>query len=244
MLNLYCKKKELERISTDEFLSIFPQEKPVISLVGAGGKSTLQQLIAQEFSRLGRKVLSTTTTHIYKPLDGHYARNLPVAQSLWKSGKYAVVGEDEGEKLGMLPLESLKTYMESGEVVLMEADGAKKMPMKLPRLGEPVILSESNFLLMVLGLSAVGKPLSQVCFRQELAEEILRKSGDDIVSPEDLIGVIQYYFKRESITKDYAVILSQCNTKELKKLGVSMINTLQEMGYENLFLFEKKEMSQ
>ena len=38
----------------------------VVTLVGAGGKTTLMFALAQEFSRLGKRVVITTTVKMYK----------------------------------------------------------------------------------------------------------------------------------------------------------------------------------
>lgn len=49
-------------------------------------------------------------------------------------------------------------------MVLLEADGAKRMPCKVPAAHEPVLLPESDIVLTVAGLSALGRPLREVCF--------------------------------------------------------------------------------
>ncbi|MCA1795623.1 MAG: hypothetical protein LC660_17455, partial [Desulfobacteraceae bacterium] len=64
-------------------------ETGVISLIGAGGKTSLMFCLARELARSGRKVLSTTTTNVLFPskeqsaitLVSDTAQNL-VAQSI------------------------------------------------------------------------------------------------------------------------------------------------------------------
>ncbi len=46
------------------------QSREVISLVGAGGKTTLMFRLAKELSLSGKKVVTTTTTKILKPTPG------------------------------------------------------------------------------------------------------------------------------------------------------------------------------
>lgn len=41
----------------------------VIAFVGAGGKTTLIQKMARELQENGKKVIVTTTTHMYRPDD-------------------------------------------------------------------------------------------------------------------------------------------------------------------------------
>ncbi|HWP45747.1 MAG TPA: selenium cofactor biosynthesis protein YqeC [Candidatus Limnocylindrales bacterium] len=42
----------------------------LISLIGSGGKTTLMYKLAREATRMGMKVISTTTTHMYVPTPG------------------------------------------------------------------------------------------------------------------------------------------------------------------------------
>lgn len=42
----------------------------VISIVGAGGKTSCLFWLAQAFSQLGKKVMITTTTHMFLPREG------------------------------------------------------------------------------------------------------------------------------------------------------------------------------
>ena len=44
----------------------------VTALVGAGGKTTAMLTLAEELSKAGRRVIVTTTTHIFPPDAGRY----------------------------------------------------------------------------------------------------------------------------------------------------------------------------
>ena len=44
--------------------------------------------------------------------------------------------------------------MELSDLVLIEADGSKRLPCKVPADHEPVLLPESDIVVAVLGLSA------------------------------------------------------------------------------------------
>jgi len=58
------KKRTRSPLLTD---SLGLQEREVISLVGAGGKTTLMFRLARELLLAGRKVVTTTTTKILEP---------------------------------------------------------------------------------------------------------------------------------------------------------------------------------
>ena len=70
----------------EDLIQTIENQHRIISVVGAGGKSTLIRTLAERLSRRGRRVLVTTTTHIWKPEDGTYAEGEAEAERLWKQG--------------------------------------------------------------------------------------------------------------------------------------------------------------
>ena len=145
----------------------------VVSLVGGGGKTTLLYAFARHCAAKGWRVLVSTTTHIRQPGE-NYAADEAALAALWAAGQYAVAGVPaEQGKLTALPPEQLTRWMAQADMVLLEADGAKRMPCKVPAAHEPVLLPESDIVLAVAGLSALGRPLREVCFRLEQACALL-----------------------------------------------------------------------
>lgn len=51
---------------------------------------------------------------------------------------------------------------------LYEADGSRNHPIKYPASYEPVLLPQTDLLIVCMGLSAIGKPLGEFCHRHEL----------------------------------------------------------------------------
>ena len=142
------------------------QEPLVVALVGAGGKTSTMYQLAQRLSQAGERVLVATTTKIFQPCR-NYAATLAQVQALWQQGHYAVVGtlEPATKKLG--PCKELENWSREATVVLLEADGAKRLPAKVPAAIEPV-LPKNTYVLGLLGLEALGRPVEQVCFRSHL----------------------------------------------------------------------------
>ena len=62
------------------------------------------------------------------------------------------------------------------EVSLWEADGSKRLPLKVPRDTEPCLESWFSDLVLIVGLAAAGQPLGQVCH----CFELLQKSCPDL----------------------------------------------------------------
>ena len=63
---------------------------------------------------------------------------------------------DGGEKL-TAPYVSIGDLESLADYVLVEADGAKRFPLKAPAAHEPVIPDETRLVIAVAGLSGVGK---------------------------------------------------------------------------------------
>ena len=91
---------------------------------------------------------------------------------LWQQGTYVVAGTPAPhEKLTILPEAIRSEWISDADITFLEADGAKCLPCKFPAAHEPVILPQSDIVLAVAGLSALYRPLGEVCFRAELAIE-------------------------------------------------------------------------
>ncbi len=155
----------------------------VVSLVGGGGKTTLLYAFARHCATKGWRVLVSTTTHILRPETNYVPDDASLA-ALWQAGEYAVAGAPAANgKLTALPPEQLHRWMAQADVVLLEADGAKHFPCKAPAAHEPVLLPESDIVLAVAGLSAMGRPLREVCFRLEEACALLDASPETALTP-------------------------------------------------------------
>ena len=147
-------------------------KKHTICLVGGGGKTTLLYELAEHFAAQGRRVLVLTSTHILQPDALVYAENAVAARALWQRGSYAVIGTPEpaSGKLTLPPMALYAELWQQADIILCEADGAKRLPCKLPAAHEPVLLPECDIVLAVAGADALGRALGEVCFRFELAQ--------------------------------------------------------------------------
>ena len=193
----------------------FGAQKRVVSLVGGGGKSTLMYFMATTCAKEGKKVLVTTTTNIFRPTNAVYATTVGEAEALWAAGRIAVIGTPipGKEKLKMPEEGLLRELLEKCDVCFIEADGSKHYPTKVPRDGEPVFLPESDLVIAVFGLSAIGKPLKNVCFRKELATELLGVEEDHLLTEEDAAEILRASWgaRKDVGDRDYCVVLNQCD---------------------------------
>ena len=161
----------------------------VVAIVGAGGKTTCLRRLQLECKKLGIKAAAGTTTHI------QYERNETFLDRPDRNAAREILGKTGtlwmGEpvsdwKCKGLPESFYRELLADGVRLLLEADGAKGRPVKAPRDGEPVILPETDWVLAVYGLDAVGQPAKDVCCRVEQVCAILEKRETDALTAADL----------------------------------------------------------
>ena len=206
------------------------EKKYVVSVVGGGGKSTLIEWLASRLTEAGRKVLVTTTTHIYIPEPCFYAADRKSVTERWAEGRYAVIGQPEPQtgKLTIPPQRLLSECMAQADTVLIEADGAKGMLCKVPADHEPVILPESDLVIGVVGMSCLGKQLRDCCFRWESVS--LR--GDECMTEEMLAELLSSRCgaRKGAGARSYLVVLNQCDTELLAASADRIKALLRERG--------------
>jgi probable selenium-dependent hydroxylase accessory protein YqeC len=167
---------------------LLPQGGGVVSLVGAGGKTTLMFHLARELAEDGARVLTTSTTKILKPSKDQSAKIIVSADArtvIKKSEGYLSVYPHvtaarsdlapEGKLIGFEP-SAIEQIWETELFgwILVEADGAGGRPLKAPEDHEPVIPACSAVVVGVVGLDGVGRRLEE--------EDVFRSKGFSRIS--------------------------------------------------------------
>ncbi len=204
------------------------------AIVGAGGKTTIMYELAACLSGKGKKVLVSTTTHIYKPPEAVYAANLQQLEYLWQRGSYAVCGrqaEDAG-KLRMPEPDVLAKYMQLADITLLEADGAKGRPCKIPAAHEPVILPQCDIVIGVLGLDALGQAVEQACLRAELVQKLLGCDGSHLLTVNDLTYIMtsEFGLRKNVAGRKFYPVLNKCDTVVAAAKAAAICALLQQQG--------------
>ncbi|HWQ98084.1 MAG TPA: selenium cofactor biosynthesis protein YqeC [Clostridia bacterium] len=172
----------------------FDVPKGITALVGGGGKTTAMLRLARELAAGGARVIVTTTTHIFPP-DGIPTGNPGNADEITHAlllepllclGKPAADGKLGAPDLPMDTLANLADY------VLVEADGAKHLPLKAPAEHEPVIPPETRLVIAVAGLDGIGQPIRDAAFRPELYAALCGKAETEPVTPRDIALVLAH----------------------------------------------------
>lgn len=186
-----------------------------ICLVGGGGKTTVMYELAAAWAACGRKVLALTSTHILRPADGSFAADAAAVHSLWQCGRYAVIGTPElaTGKLTAPPQDLYEVLQSQADVILCEADGSRHHPCKAPAEHEPVLLPDSDIVLAVAGMDALGCSLAQACQRPQLAAELLGCGVEKIIDAQTLAALLlsEQGARKNVGTRAYYIVLNKCD---------------------------------
>ena len=147
--------------------------KDVVSLVGAGGKTTTMFRLADELASQGWKVITTTTTMIWQEarcepviMEPDGPRLLEKVRGALSSHNRLIVAagldQVQGKLIGLEPalVDELIAVPEV-DAVIVEADGARGRSLKAPADYEPIIPSSTSLLVPVAAVDALGKPLDE-----------------------------------------------------------------------------------
>jgi probable selenium-dependent hydroxylase accessory protein YqeC len=157
-----------------------PAGRGVIALVGAGGKTSALFGLGEELALGGRgaAVLLTTTTHIYDPRleSGRSFDRLafvPAMETPAEGGagprplrpggpeRLVLAAREEpgtGKLVGIHPAR-VAGLARAWDWVVVEADGAKRLPVKAPAGHEPALPPGAGLVLGFIGLGCLGRPM-------------------------------------------------------------------------------------
>lgn len=190
-------------------------KKHTICLVGGGGKTTVMYELAAAWAACGRRVLVLTSTHILQPADGRFAADVPAVQNLWQQRRYAVIGTPELStgKLTLPPQSVYEALKLQADVILCEADGSRHHPCKVPAEHEPVLLPDSDIVLAVAGMDALGNSLQQACQRPQLAAALLGCGAEKILDAQMLtVLLLSEQGAHKNVGKrTYYIVLNKCD---------------------------------
>jgi len=162
----------------------------VISIVGAGGKTTAMFRLANELASQGWNVVTTTTTMIRREKRSELILIEADQETLLEKARSALTehsnitlasgfSEAEGKLLGLDPatVDAL-VALPQVDAVVVEADGAKGRSLKAPAPHEPVIPSSTAILVAVAAVDAVGRPLDESTVHRP--ERVARLAGAEL----------------------------------------------------------------
>jgi probable selenium-dependent hydroxylase accessory protein YqeC len=215
----------------------------LISLVGAGGKTTTIYALAKSAAEQGMRVLISTTTMMMDPRSDPIAQydrfylgpllpeNLPAGTE--EPGQIHFAASEtveEVSKVRGLSGEKLTEISKNYDLILIEADGANHRPVKAPGPHEPVIPKDTDLLIGIIGLDCLGKPMdARTVHRPELFAKITGLAGGEVIGPEQLIKLINSptgLFKGAPEGIEKIVLLNKSDLQERKAQFLSYLETI------------------
>ena len=225
-----------------EALGMSLHKPAVISLVGGGGKTAAMFLLARELKELGKKVLVTTTTNIGVPEPGQC--DIALLEGCTDLGQLATLPAGTIVCLGSGLLHGKICKVKSVEpafidelhasgwfdCILVEADGAKRKPIKAPADYEPVIPESTTLVIGVIGLDALGKEISEEnIHRLELFCACTGKNPGELIDRQSIIELIlaeKGLFKGAPPSSRKVVLLNKADNELLVSQGEQIAQEL------------------
>lgn len=223
-------------------------ESGVISLVGAGGKTSLMFALARELVAIHKRVLTTTTTKIFRPtieesaatiVSGDPKEIVLKAESLLQDRLHLTVGcdypPDKGKLSGLAPAD-LAYIRQSNlfDFILIEADGAARRSLKACASHEPVVPKFSDRVVSLAGLDVVGRPLTEDwVFRSDLFSHITGLPHTHAVTESAIVAALLHDMSSiTSIGQETLKIafLNKADHHKARIVGERIASLLEERG--------------
>ena len=243
-------------------------DSQIITFILGGGKTSLMNTLGKEFASHGYPTLLTTTTHIMKPdflSDESYIENedlgqlaniftnlkkntLPLAalgipeKVVNSNVKWRSPSSDFCEKIAEFSKKFSTKNPYKFLKILCEGDGSKRLPIKLPKDGEPVFFPKTDTVIGVIGLSCLGKPIKETLFRYELLPNltsldnyfIKSLQSTDIVTTDFLyrLCLSEKGLRKNITSQKFCIIFNQADILDEKALAevITLRNQLQTKG--------------
>ena len=163
----------------------------IIAVVGSGGKTTLIHKLAEQYRSEGKSVFVTTTTHMFIEEETLLTDDADKIIHAVQENGYAMAGIREGDKIKALSPKTFETVCAFADVVLVEADGSKHMPLKFPNSTEPVVPDRVDQIIVVWGPHGLHKPAREVCHRLDLVTHCLGITEDTPITQAHVWKLLQ-----------------------------------------------------
>lgn len=198
-------------------------KKDIVTITGAGGKTSLIFFLAKKLAQFG-KVLITTTTKMYKPSSENY-ETLKIGDKtyLGKEKNISIIAKSEiNGKITSLTYEEIEKLKDNFDYILIEADGAKEKLLKFWNDTEPCI---PNFVTKVIGV------INCEIFNQDFNENNIHRFK---LAPKNLLEfnnkkIDADFLSRYILSADYFKNTPSCAKKFIFFNGIDGENQLDKL---------------
>ena len=200
-------------------LDIDLNKDKVITVVGAGGKTSTIFELGNELSNLNKKTIITTTTHMkldkdFLLIDEDF--NIENLKKILQKNNLIKIGKKESDyKVKSLDEDTLKRCIDISDFLLIEGDGSKRLPLKAPKDNEPVIIQETDLVIGLIGFDSLDKKIEEICHRPELVSKLLHKNIKENINIFDLVEIIKdKNGLKKNVDCKYKVIINKVDKLE------------------------------
>ncbi len=185
----------------------------IYCFIGAGGKTSAIKIAASLLAKMGYKVLITTTTKIsieeFKEYKVNFSNNINIDRieeginiqvSTVVDKKYQGYKKEDFENITQIPLDV---------VILIEADGSRRLPFKVPYDYEPVVPINSGKTFLFFSAKIIGEKISEDnTFNLEKVKMILGEKEMQY-SNENILKLLEEGWLKDTSYRNLKVIINQ-----------------------------------
>ena len=226
----------------------------VYTFVGAGGKSTAMRQVAKILARGGLRPRMTTTTRIgieefsnfpvvlaasagelTAACGGREPVRLIVSATLARQGKY--LGIDSAL------LEEIEISDDS--VLLVEGDGSRRKPLKVPMDREPVIPARSALVFALMGAAGFGEPIDEEhCYNHQAASGIVPSGSRSFDAPSLAAIAAHPAGCRKGVLPGmgFHVLMNQGDLADKRRIGDAALGILAKQGIDTSLVSLQQEV--
>ena len=127
----------------------------------------------------------------------------------------------------------LEWLIREADVILSEADGARRMPCKAPAEYEPVFLPQTDMVIGVMGMEVPGRSVEEICFRPERVCELLGCGTDHIMTVEDMVKILlsDRGTRKYADALEYHIVLNKCDNEQRLQQAKHTALLLEQRGH-------------
>lgn len=224
-------------VPTDES-RLIERFAPLSCICGSGGKTSLLFYVGLKLAS-SDSVLLSTSCHL--ALEKEAALSVSEAKKRASEGQFPVLAGHRGSERkleGFSPAEERELFP-SFSYVLLECDGSRGLPLKLPREGEPVLpeawfrqnetqthkgaaekdnMGDRKALFLILGLSAIGQKAGDCVHRLGERGVILypELTADTRIDASHIAEILKRGYFQKELFRDpsLTLILNQADTED------------------------------
>lgn len=209
----------------------------IITVVGAGGKTSFINYFA-DFYRCKLRVLLTTTTKIYVPdnyeniimtIDGTVIPS--ICHGVTVCGSYI---NNENKIVG-IDSSILDEIVDKFDIVLIEGDGSKKKRLKGWNDNEPVVYHKTTKTVGILDITSFGMNINEEnihrldLFKKIVNSDTYNTNNDSTVNLENLKNIV---LNPNGLFKNYCgekiLFINKVEDEKYKKLAIELIKSIKE----------------